>query len=508
MMTLASKAFRELVPWRLLKSKLLQQSGFYMLGQVLQKAVSFLLIPVWTIYLTPSDYGVIGTLAAYSNILAIMLMFGVFGAVTRHYFDFKDDPEAQRRYVTANFLFMAVVPGVIVAALVFFGAPLWSSATASPIAGNGIPFRPLVVLMLLTVYGGLLYRLTYSLFQAQQKALKCVALDLGGFVLSVGVSLVLVVGWKMGVLGMLLGGCIAQMVTGLVAAGMLLKEWFVPRLEWRHIYHSLIFGLPLVPHLLSAWALAFVDRVMLQRMVPMDDVGRYTLGYNLGMLMLMIVTSVNQAYQPYYYNLMTSSPDPQPKIRRVIFLFLAAMGLVTLIGSVFAGELVGLMTPARYHASAQYVPPVVLGYFMVGLYYFVASPVFFHKKTHLLPIVTGISAVLNIILNYLLIPRFGAIAAAWNTFACYAFMLVVYYVVAQKLSPFPYPLWRTLLLMAFLIAAVFVAKWVGVFTPAAWLAKTAMAGVYVLLAWLMFVKPFRSATRAAGGNVNQSAGKP
>ena len=123
-------------------------------------------------------------------------------------------------------------------------------------------------------------------------------------------------------------------------------------------------------------------------------------------------------------------------------------------------------------------------------------PIFFHKKTHLLPIVTGISAVLNIILNYLLIPRFGAIAAAWNTLACYAFMLVFYYVVAQKLSPFPYPLWRTLLLVSFLIAAVFVAKWVGMFTLAAWFAKSAMVGLYVLLVWLMLIRPFRRQTGA------------
>src|SRR5208282_4519621 len=142
MLSSVSKAFQEVVPLKFFKSKLLHQSGFYLIGQILQKAVSLLLVPLWTRYLTPSDYGIMGTLAAYSGMLAVLLLFGIHAAVTRHYFDFKQDHEAQRRYVTSNFLFMAVVPGIIIAALILFGAPLWARATASSVATNVIPFRP------------------------------------------------------------------------------------------------------------------------------------------------------------------------------------------------------------------------------------------------------------------------------------------------------------------------------------------------------------------------------
>ena len=467
---------------------MLQQSGFYLVGQFLQKAVSFLLLPVWTFYLTPSDYGIMGTLNAYGNVLNILLMFGIFGAVTRHYFDFKQDHETQRRYVSTNFWFLATVPGTILTMLILFGRPLWEHITSEK-----IPFRPLVVLMLITVYGGLLYRLPYSLYQAQQKVKKCVTLDLAGFVLSIGISLLLVVGLKKGVYGMMLGGCVAQALIALIITGLLLKEWFVPKFEWRHISSTLAFGLPIIPHLLAGWALAFVGRVMLAKMVPLDEVGRYTLGYTLGMGMLMIVTSINDAYQPYYYNLMTTSPNPQPKILRIISFYLAGLGFVALIGSIFAGELIALITPVKYHGSALYVPPVILGYFMVGLYFFVSSPIFYYKKTHLLPIITGISAVLNIILNYLFIPKFGAIAAAWNTLVCYAFMLVIYYIVAQKQSVFPYPIWRTMLVLVFLLLAIFISGSVVVFTPAAWMIKSGMVGIYSIFAYLLFIKPLRAA---------------
>ena len=493
MLSSVAKTFQKVVPLKLLRSKLLQQSGFYLVGQTLQRAISFLLLPVWTIYLTPSDYGVMGTLAAYSGVLYVLLMFGINGAVTRHYFDFKNDYEAQRRYVSSNFLFLAGVSGIILTLLILFGRSLWAHMTS-----NQIPFHPLVVLMLITVYGGLLYRLPYSLYQAQQKVKKCVILDLAGFVLSAGISLLLVVGWKKGVYGMMLGGCIAQILIALIVTGLLLREWFIPKLEWRHISSTLAFGLPIVPHLLSGWALNFVGRVMLERMAPLDEVGRYTLGCNLGMVLLMIITSINDAYQPYYYNLRTSSPDWQHKIMRIVLFYVAGIGFITLVGSLFAGELVHLLTPPRYHASAHYVPPVLLGYLMVGLYYFVASPVFFHKKTFLLPFITGAAAILNIGMNYLLIPKYGAIAAAWTTCICYFFMVVVYYLIVQRLDAFPYPLWRTSLALVYLLAAIFVSESVGILTPFAWAVKSAMVVGYTILAIIMFLKPLPSRAVAGG----------
>jgi O-antigen/teichoic acid export membrane protein len=227
-------------------------------------------------------------------------------------------------------------------------------------------------------------------------------------------------------------------------------------------------------------------------------VGRYTLGCNLGMVMMMIVTSINNAYQPYYFNLRISSPDWQQKIMRIVLFYVAGIGLVALVGSLFAGELVHLLTPPRYHASARYVPPVLLGYLMVGFYYFVASPVFFHKKTHLLPFITGAAAILNIGMNYLLIPKYGAIAAAWATFICYFFMLVVYYLVVQKLDTFPYPLWRTILALVYLLAAIFVSESVGILTPFAWAMKSAMVVGYSILAIIMFLKPLPSKAVARG----------
>ena len=483
MLSSVSRAFQKVAPLNLLRSKLLQQSGFYLAGQILQKAVSLLLLPVWTIYLTPSDYGIMGTLAAYSSALNILLMFGIAPAVKRHYFDFKKDHEAQRRYVTSNFLFMAVVPSIVLTGLFLFGRPLWMHMTS-----NKIPFHPLVVLMLITVYCGLLNRLPYSLYQAQQKAHKCIALDFGTFVLSVGISLVLVVGWKKGIYGMMLAGCVAQVAITLIASGLLIREWFIPKVEWSHISRSLVFGLPFVPHLLSAWALGFVDRVMLERMAPLEEVGRYTLAITMCLVMDVIVSSIKDAYEPYYYNLMSSDAHPDRKIIRIFSMYVTAIGLLALFGSLFAGDLIMLLTPARYHESAKYVAPVLLGYLFVGYYFNVGMAVFYHKKTKLLPLLTGIAAVCNITLNYLLIPRFGAIAAAWNTYVCYAIMFIVYYIAAQRVRRFPYPIGKIFLMSALSLFSVLVARFIPALTLIGTLQKLGLCAAYLGAGYMLLIR--------------------
>src|SRR5438128_2036698 len=106
---------------RIFRSKLLRQSGLYFVAQVFQKAASFLLIPIWTYYLVPADYGVVGTMSAYNNLLHIVLMLGIYGAVVRHYYEFKQDAQEQRSYVFSNFLFLFAFSGIVLIGLSIFG---------------------------------------------------------------------------------------------------------------------------------------------------------------------------------------------------------------------------------------------------------------------------------------------------------------------------------------------------------------------------------------------------
>jgi len=161
-----SKARQRNTYWKKLKHhKLVTNATVYISGHVLQKGVGFLLLPLWARFLTPDDYGITGTLAAYSGVLSAILMMGLYGAVVRHYFDYENDLENQKEYITSVLLFQIIVAFIIILLLDVSGPVLWKYFTA----GN-IPFRPYVRLMLWTVYIGIVIQIPLAIYRAQQKA--------------------------------------------------------------------------------------------------------------------------------------------------------------------------------------------------------------------------------------------------------------------------------------------------------------------------------------------------
>lgn len=468
---------------RLIRSKLLTQSGFYLAGQLLQKATSFLLVPIWTLYLMPADYGIVGTMAAYSTLLHIVLMLGIYSAVVRYLYEEHDQAE-RKTYIFSNFIFLCLFSGLVLVGLYFLKNLWWSK-----ISSGGIPFDPFVTLTLVSVWAGFISRFVLFVYQAQQRALAYIILEAAGFILSVGFGLFFVVHYKMGAYGQILGGFIGQAVVTAIALVIVFQDWFSPHLALKPVWDALKFGLPLVPHLLSGWALTFVDRIMLEHFVPLSDVGYYNLGYNLGMGMLVLVTSINQAYQPHYYDLMRSGREPEKRIIRITSLSIAGLGVITLFGSLFAGELITVLTPPKYQNAAIFVPPILLSYLFVGFYFFVGSPLFYFKKTGLLPLITGSAAVLNVLLNLLLIPRYGAIAAAWSTLISYGAMLLFYYIIAQNIHRLPYPIGRYGALIAILVSAVVLTQPAFDASGERVLVKLSICGAFAALAFVMLVRP-------------------
>jgi O-antigen/teichoic acid export membrane protein len=291
----------------------------------LRKTVGFLLIPIYTRVLTPDDYGIVGLTLAIGGLLGILLALGVRSAVARYYFEYRHDPKQLGAYITTNFLFIVIFIGGLVFCLSVWGEPLWQRVTSGQ-----VPFKPYVQLMLWSTYAGLVIDLPMRLYQTQQKARHYITGQLATFFLTVGATILFVVVLRMGARGQLLGGLVGNGIVAVILSYLLLRKWFVPQLRREYLKVSLIFGLPLVPHLLSSWAMAAADRLILERFVPLDELGLYTLAYSLGMIMNVLVSSINKAWAPYYYDLMQRNDRPDGRVRRVVSLYIAGVGGICL----------------------------------------------------------------------------------------------------------------------------------------------------------------------------------
>ncbi len=330
---------------RLRQHRLITTASVYVSGYVLQKSVSFLLIPIWARFLTPRDYGITGTLLAYGGVLATVLGLGLSGAVVRHYYDYTADRTWLNRYITSVILFQIVGPGLVVVALDVWGPALWARFTA-----NTIPFYPYVRVMLWATYVDMLSQIPIALYQAQQRAKQFVYVQYSRFLLGVATSVLFVIALQLGALGVLLSQLVAGTLVSATVIYLVGRTWFTRHISLRYVREALGYGLPLVPHTLASWVLQAADRLILERHVSLTELGLYNFGYTLGMSMQFLVMGINQAWMPHYFRLMKADPGAKKKVVRVTSIYIALVGGACLFGVLFAGEIIRLLMPASFWA--------------------------------------------------------------------------------------------------------------------------------------------------------------
>jgi O-antigen/teichoic acid export membrane protein len=469
---------------RLRQHRLITTASVYVSGYVVQKSVSFLLIPIWARFLTPRDYGITGTLLAYGGVLAVVLGLGLSGAVVRHYYDYTADRTRLSRYITSVVLFQIVGPGLVVVALDAWGPALWEHFTA-----NTIPFYPYVRVMLWATYADMLSQIPISLYQAQQRAKQFVYVQYGRFLMGVATSVLFVIALRLGALGVLLSQLVAGTLVSVTVLYLVGRTWFTRHISWQYVREALAYGLPLVPHALASWVLQAADRLILERHVSLAELGLYNFGYTLGMSMQFLVMGINQAWMPHYFRLMKADPAVGTKVVRVTSIYVALVGGACLFGVLFAGEFIRLLMPASYLGSARYVPPILTGYLLLGFYYFASAPLFFLKKTRIIPLLTGSAAAVNILGNLWLVPSYGAMASAWITMITYGLLFLLAYFFGQRHQRIAYPQARYSFFIGLILVATVAATPLGKIGVPGTGIKMTLILTYAAAAYLALLRP-------------------
>ena len=473
-------------------SKLITNASVYVLGSMLQKAAAFLLIPLYTRHLSPSEYGIVGLAQSIQGMLSLLIGLGLFSALARLYYDYRDKPNVLRSYITSTFLFLAIIGLVATLALNRWGSVLWER-----FSGGQVPFAPYIQMALWLAYVDNLFRIPVTLYRTAQRAKAFIAANFGVFLVSTAAIIYFVVGKKMGAKGLLLGDLIANGLAVTVLVGLLFRQYFSPVFNWEHIRSSLSFGLPLVPHAVASWALVAIDRILLESGgVSLAQIGYYNLGYQLGLVMSLLVFSINQAWSPYYYDLMKTVPNPEDKIRKMIYLYIALIGGICLIGILFSNELVTLVAPDRYKDAVVFVSPILFGHLLLGFYYLASVPLFYFKRTIVIPFITLSGAALNIILNLWWIPEWGAMGSAWATAVSYGVTFIIAFAISQRHQRIDIPLSKFATLIGLILAAVVLTTTVfseygdGLNSMIYLLVKFCILLLFSFLAMAWFIKPF------------------
>jgi O-antigen/teichoic acid export membrane protein len=401
-------------------------SALYLLPPLVSRGLSVLLLPVYTRAMPPEEYGIVGVASVVGTVITTVLALGLTSAVGRLHWEFRNEDERSRFYGTAILLQLGwALAGTVVVWVVGLAGGLDRLFVS-------MRFRPHLELVLLSSFFAVFPNLGLTMLMMRERTRAASLYSVATSLVQLVSSIVFVVVLRRGAVGQLEANVLASIVqTGISA--WVVRSYTRLSFSFDYARRALAFGVPLVPHMVSNWALAVSDRWVLERFVDGAELGRYTVGYTIGSVGGMLYTAIAQALYPIVNRKLSAGEERDvPPLGTYSLLLVVACGLPL---ALFAHEALTLLTPAEYHGASEVVPWVVLGFVFQHLYRLWSHGTFFAKKTAWIPVVTIVAAALNLGLNLLTVPRFGILAAAVNTAGGYGALALLQGVLAQMTRP-------------------------------------------------------------------------
>ena len=170
---------------------------------------------------------------------------------------------------------------------------------------------------------------------------------------------------------------------------------------------------------------------MIQQLLGDNETGYYNLAYNVAMLMIIINSSLSQTLAPWTYQKLKSNNEKDiNKIAIISCIIIACMNLLLIM---IAPEVISIFAPKEYAEAAYVIPPVAMSVYLMCLYDWFARVEYYYEKTHYILISSVSGALVNLLLNYLFLPRFGYIAAGYTTLINYGVYAVLHYCFMRKI---------------------------------------------------------------------------
>ncbi|MDC1350044.1 oligosaccharide flippase family protein [Akkermansiaceae bacterium] len=435
-------------------------TGFFLFSKFLTKGISFLLIPVWTAAFSPTDYGIIGTLVAWIGIASPLLVMGLPSAVVRLKSDCPTDEEWNSFVGSVAIVVFLTAVSFLGLGLVF-GQFVWGNLPT----GN-VPYWPFVPIAVVGLTMGALGKLGISVQNAQQNPGRAVFYEQ---VLSFGTvlsALLFVFVFDQGLKGYLIGGVVASIGCSFIFCRDLLRKCKKFKFDNRRVKEALRFGVPMIPMALAAWALSFSDRIMLNDLVGLKESGFYSLAANIALIVSMVAVSLNQGIVPRYLKIILefgSGSASRIKVRGLTVPAFGFLTAVTLAAMSLGGPLLINVVNSRYEDAIPLLIPVIGGCYFFGVWQLTILPLISEKRTKTIALTTIVGASVNVMLNYYLIPRYGAIAAAYTTLISYFILAVLTQIIVLKKKLLGISVIETLALSLLVIACVYLCSSIQVF---------------------------------------------
>lgn len=408
---------------KLKQSKVFKAGIGYTIGNVMVKGINFLAIPIFSRLLTTEEMGLYTVFAAYEAVLFVFIGMALHSSIRSAKYEFEGKIDD----------FTSSIMGIYWINLI---VALFISIVFNKILTKLLDLD-LVTLVMLVIYSfGIavvtLYNARISLDYEYKKYIK---VSLASTIGNVGLSLILIktIFNSSRGFGRVLGITIS---TVLVTAYIIYDLYKRARPTFRKKYwkFGIKYSLPIIPHGISQVLLAQFDRIMINKMIGKSEAGIYGLVGNIKLILAIISDSISEVWMTWFYEKMKNKEIEavRSRARQLCYFFLIiAIGVMSI-----SPELVLIIGGQKYAVGKYVAIPMILDAFVLFIYNVIVPSEYFKQKTSFIMWGTMSAAVINIIMNYIFIQKYGFIAAAYTTLFAYICYMILHFVISYRLMRF------------------------------------------------------------------------
>ena len=392
-----------------LHKTLVKETFVYTLTDVIGKAMSFILLPIVSFFLPPSELGIATNFTVLTSLIILLAGLAIVNSVP--YFFYEQNREENVSLVS-NLLMLCIGLCVVVGGL---------AACFSQLIYEYLQLSLHIQLLgVVFVIGSLISSINLILLRLENKPKQFAILQVLQIILHAVFVILFVIVLRGGGEGKIYAEVLVFSIVGMIHLFMMLRKGYLSfRFQMQWIKRLLRFGLPLLPHSISFWLKGGMDKVFITTYCGLQFNGLYSMAISVSSVYTMLMQSFFNAYTPYLQKRLASLDGGQcykekRSIVKQIYLVYALFGVVGITAVVICWGIFHYMIDSKYLPAMAYIPLIILANFIYTFYNFTIEFIYKVKKTLVMGIITFTGSLIQILLSYVLIKEYGVMGAVYS----------------------------------------------------------------------------------------------
>ncbi len=430
--------------------ELFKDTAIYGISTIIGRFLGFILVPIYTHYLSEADFGIFSNVYAYIAFFNIVYIYGMDAAFLK-YSSLAENNDKKNVFSTSYWFvfFTTIILSLII--LIFKNSFVFLMQVPQK-------YEYLIYYVVLILLFDTLVLVPFANLRLKRKAGKFAFIKMSFIIINIALILVFIMKWKYGIEAIFLSNLIASVLTFVMLLPEIIKSLNLS-IKKDTLKKMLIFGLPYLPAAISSTVVQVIDRPILTAMTDDATVGIYTANYKLGIFMMLFVSMFQYAWQPFFL-VNAKEKDAKEIFAKILTLFVIMASIIWILVTLFVDDFAKFKLPGgnpiiapAYWKGLVIVPTILFAYIFHGMYVNFNAGIYIEEKTKYLPYITLVGAVINVVANVVLIPKYSLVGAAYATLFSYMAMAIGLYFVSQRFYKIDYEIAKVLRIIGLIVVS-------------------------------------------------------